>query len=85
MRRPLAPLIPIHAPARIPPIVPLQNQNQKHQIPLKPQTCALLMRSKKLAVKIPGIFLAVSATFVTEMFVRYNWGDKFCYIFPFWI
>ncbi|KAL3454179.1 hypothetical protein BJX65DRAFT_301965 [Aspergillus insuetus] len=76
-RRPPLPRLPISVPrahpARIPPLV------------FPPPRQILLSKSKNLASKIPAAFMAVTAPFLTEMVVRYTWGDKYCYIFPFWI
>ncbi|KAL2838108.1 hypothetical protein BJY01DRAFT_251116 [Aspergillus pseudoustus] len=77
----IAPRTPIYAPARLPPIVQLR----RHDTPWQTQTRALLKRSKSLVAKVPGVFFAVTAPFMTDMIVRYIWGDKFYYIFPFWI
>ncbi|KAL2860087.1 hypothetical protein BJX68DRAFT_261058 [Aspergillus pseudodeflectus] len=79
-RRPLPPL-PISAPrahpARIPPLIfPPPRQRTRHM---------LLSKSKSIASKIPAVLIAVTAPFLTQMVVRYTWGDKYCYIFPFWL
>ncbi|KAL2793928.1 hypothetical protein BJX66DRAFT_338359 [Aspergillus keveii] len=79
-RPPLPPMplaVPRAHPARIPLLVFPPPRQRTRQM--------LLSKSKNLASKIPAAFMAVTAPFLTEMVVRYTWGDKYCYIFPFWI
>ncbi|KAL3490077.1 hypothetical protein BJX62DRAFT_238534 [Aspergillus germanicus] len=80
-RRPPLPPLPISVlrehPARVPPLVFPPPRQRTRQM--------LLSKSKILASKGPAAFIAVTAPFLTEMVVKYTWGDKYCYIFPFWI
>jgi hypothetical protein len=80
-RCPPLPHLPISAPrahpVRIPPLIlPPPRQRIRHM---------LLSKSKTIASKIPVALMAVTAPFLTEMFARYTWGDKYCYVFPFWL
>ncbi|KAL3455061.1 hypothetical protein BJX64DRAFT_295419 [Aspergillus heterothallicus] len=81
---------PINAPARIPPIVAISSSRHRHRSEktggmAKKDEMSLILCSKRVARKVPGAFLAVLAPFLTQIFVKYSFGDAFCYVFPFWI